>query len=94
MNYFSVIAGGAVSRIDPDSTGLHPSWRKALVHASFIVEWAEGTPSSEIEKLRAEVALGLKKVSDLMPGAGSYFNEVCTQSIIDKVVLTDHFDYT
>ncbi|KAF8813980.1 FAD-binding domain-containing protein, partial [Phlegmacium glaucopus] len=24
------VAGGAVSRVDPDSTGLNPSWRKAL----------------------------------------------------------------
>jgi hypothetical protein len=65
MNYFSLVAGDAVSRVDSDSMGLHPSWRKAPMHVSLGVGWAEGAPSSEMEKLRAEVALNLKKVSDL-----------------------------
>jgi hypothetical protein len=38
--------------------------------------WDEGTPFSEIKRLRAELAATLKEVSDIMPGAGSYFNEV------------------
>ena len=42
--------------------------------------WDEGTPFSEIKRLRAELAMTLKKVSDIMPGAGSYFNEVCIHS--------------
>lgn len=76
---FSYVGGGAVSRVNPDSTGLNPAWRKALVHAVFRTTWDEGASFSEIEQARAELAARLKKVSDEMPGAGSYFNEVCAQ---------------
>lgn len=82
MDQFSLVAGGAVSRVNPNSTGLNPSWRKALVHVLFGRGWVEGTPSSEIEEIRAQVASNLKNLSDLMPEAGSYFNEVCPQFTI------------
>jgi len=48
--------------------------------------------------LRSELAATLKTVSDIMPGAGSYFNEVCTHSnmhlfgYIDKGVQGSAFE--
>ena len=39
----SSIAGGAVSRVDPESTGLNPSWRKALSEVYVGASWPEGS---------------------------------------------------
>jgi FAD/FMN-containing dehydrogenase len=88
-----LVAGGAVSKINPDSTGLNPSWRKALVHVTFGIGWDEGAPFSEIEKLRAELALSLKKLSNVMPNAGSYFNEGSLfETNPEQVFFGSHYD--
>lgn len=71
-----LVAGGAVSKVDPDSTGLNPAWRKALASVTFGIGWAEGTSSTEIKQLRAELAGKLESISALAPESGSYFNEV------------------
>jgi hypothetical protein len=76
--YFSFVAGGAVSKVDPSSTGLHPAWRNCLWEATFGTAWDEGIPFNEIKRLRAGLATIINEVSDIMPGAGSYLNEVCT----------------
>jgi hypothetical protein len=70
-----LVAGGAVSRIDPDSTGLNPAWRRALAHVLFSESWEEGTSMSEINRLRNQLAQTLQRISDLTPGSGAYFNE-------------------
>lgn len=71
----SLVAGGAVAQVDPDSTGLNPAWRKALVHLLWGTGWQEGTPFSEIKQLRAVIAQSLTRVSELA-GSSAYFNEV------------------
>jgi len=68
------VAGGAVSKVDPDSTGLNPAWRTALIHLIFGTGWPDGTTASEIDKLRAVVAQSLTDVSKVV-GSSSYFNE-------------------
>jgi hypothetical protein len=73
---YSFVAGGAVSRVNPNSTGLNPAWRRALGHLIFTTTWAEGTTTTEIENLRKPLARTLKKISDVTPGSGAYFNEV------------------
>jgi hypothetical protein len=72
---WSLVAGGAVSRVDPDSTGLNPAWRKALGQLGYGTGWAEGASTAEITQLRKQLAQNLKKLSDLTPGSGAYFNE-------------------
>jgi hypothetical protein len=90
---WNFVAGGAVSKVDPDSTGLNPSWRKALLEFTLGIGWVEGTPFSEIKKLRAEQALVVKKLSALMPDAGSYFNEGSLFEINPKqVFFGSHYD--
>jgi hypothetical protein len=71
----SFVAGGAVAQVDPDSTGLNPAWRQALVHVLWGTGWQEGTPFSEIKQLRAVVARSLTRISELA-GSSAYFNEV------------------
>lgn len=65
-----------MSKVDPDSTGLNPAWRKALVHVAFGGAWDEGAPATEITRVREQLARRLKKISDVTPGSGAYLNEV------------------
>lgn len=51
-----------MSQVDPDSTGLNPAWRKALIHLIWGTEWKEGTPASEINQLKAILAQSLTDV--------------------------------
>lgn len=65
-----------MSKVDPDSTGLNPAWRKALVHVGFGGSWDESAPTAEITRIREQLAQRLKKISDVTPGSGAYLNEV------------------
>jgi hypothetical protein len=72
---YSHVAGGAVSKVDPDSTGLNPFWRKALVHVTWRIGWEEGTHANEIKRLRTGLAHTLQNITNLT-GSSAYFNEV------------------
>ena len=80
VTYFllSLVAGGAVSKVDPDSTGLNPAWRKALTHVVWGTGWDEGTPANEIKQLRAALAKSLNNLTQLT-GSSAYYNEVSFQ---------------
>jgi len=67
------IAGGAVSKVDPDSTGVHPGWRRALVHIFIAEGWEEGDSASIIQDAKARLRAGLDKLAAL--GSVTYFNE-------------------
>ena len=71
----SLVAGGAVSKVDPDSTGVNPAWRKALTHVIWGQGWDEGASVSEIDRRRAALAKTLGQLSNLT-GSSAYFNEV------------------
>ena len=64
-----------MSKVDPDSTGVNPAWRKALAHIDWGPTWDEGASASEIDQLRAALAKTLEKLSTLT-GSSAYFNEV------------------
>jgi hypothetical protein len=64
-----------VSKVDPDSTGINPAWRKALTHIAWGREWDEGASASEIDQMRAALAKTLERLSTLT-GSSAYFNEV------------------
>ncbi|KAH7920246.1 FAD-binding domain-containing protein [Leucogyrophana mollusca] len=72
---WNLVGGGAVSKVNPGSTGLNPAWRESLVEAVWGIQWGEGATFSEIERLRSELAVTMAQVSAIVPGAGSYFNE-------------------
>jgi hypothetical protein len=69
-----MIGGGAVSKVDPDSTGVHPDWRKALAIIILSLPWKEGDPVSTIAGVKKRLRNGLDVLSGL--GRGTYFNEV------------------
>ena len=81
----SLVAGGAVSKTDPSSTGLNPAWRTALLHAVAGVGWPEGASSTVIKQLRGVLKGYAATLHDLAPDSGAYLNEV---RVIELVVAT------
>ena len=76
FHLLSSIAGGAVSRVDPESTGLNPSWRKAVTEVYVVASWPEGSTVDfifqQIDGLKQSTLILDKLTTD----SGSYLNEV------------------
>jgi len=71
-----IVAGGQVARNEGIDSALNPSWRKALVHLSFIRTWKTSTPFQE----QAIIARNMTDVETpilaaLEPDMGAYINE-------------------
>ena len=67
------------STLDPDSTGLNPSWRRAISEVVIGVSWDEGSTadfiSQQIDQLKEMILI----LDELTTDSGSYFNEVNRQ---------------
>ncbi|KAI0094878.1 FAD-binding domain-containing protein [Irpex rosettiformis] len=72
---YIMVAGGAVAKVDPDSAGINPAWREALVHVATGQTWVDGTPLTEIVAAKERVKAYTLALENLAPGSGSYFNE-------------------
>ena len=72
----SLVTGGQVSRVDPESTGLNPVWRKSLAYTTLGTAWQEGANLTEIEAGRQLLIQEMKIVEGLAPESGAYLNEV------------------
>ena len=73
----SFVAGGAVSGVDPDSTGLNPAWRTSLGIVEFGVSWPEGSPASQIFAARKKIVKNIEVIDKVAgPASATYFNEV------------------
>ncbi|KAI6008074.1 hypothetical protein EDC04DRAFT_901990 [Pisolithus marmoratus] len=77
----NMIAGGKVSKIDANSTGLNPVWRKAVVETLCATTWEEGATAEEIQKLTDQTKAQIRDMYDLTPGDGTYFNEASLYEI-------------
>ncbi|KAF5392829.1 hypothetical protein D9757_000992 [Collybiopsis confluens] len=88
-----VIAGGAVSQVDPDSTGLNPAWRKAAAHIVFGGSWPQGSTVSDIRLVQNTVKGYLSVLEDLVgPGGGAYFNEASLyEQHFEQTFFGDHY---
>jgi hypothetical protein len=75
-----------VANADPDSTGLNPAWRKALIHVVWGTGWDEGTSTSEIKQLRAALSESLKNLTHLV-GSSAYFNEVRWEILVERTEI-------
>ncbi|KIJ13652.1 hypothetical protein PAXINDRAFT_170343 [Paxillus involutus ATCC 200175] len=71
----NTVAGGKVNQIDPDSAGLNPAWRNAVVETICGVSWQDGASSTEIEGVIDQLKGWVKALYDLAPHGGAYFNE-------------------
>ena len=71
----SLVAGGQVFRVGPDSTGLNPAWRKSLALAIIFTAWQDGADLTEIEATR-QLIQDMKILEGIAPESGAYLNEV------------------
>ncbi|KAI6020452.1 hypothetical protein BKA83DRAFT_4302284 [Pisolithus microcarpus] len=78
---FDMIAGGKVSQVDPDSAGVNPAWRNAVVESNCAVYWQEGATAEEISGLTDQLKTWIKEMHDLTPQDGAYFNEASLYEI-------------
>ncbi|KAI3596663.1 fad binding domain-containing protein [Moniliophthora roreri] len=69
------LAGGAVSRVDPDSVGVNPAWRDGVAHVFATVIWQDGASATELQGFKQELKGCIDVLEALEPGAGAYFNE-------------------
>ena len=72
----SLVTGGQVSRVNPESTGLNPAWRRSVALALLHTAWQDGANSSEIAAAREPLIHDMKLLEDLAPESGAYLNEV------------------
>lgn len=70
-----LVAGGEVSRKDPDSVGVNPAWRKALWHLVISGSFAFNATATERNAVAKSLTRLNQKIIDFTPGAGSYLNE-------------------
>jgi hypothetical protein len=72
---FAMIAGGKVNQIDPDSAGLNPAWRNAVVETYCMIYWEDGSSSTEVKALIDQFKGWIQTIHDLTPNDGAYLNE-------------------
>lgn len=72
----SLVTGGQVSRVDPDSAGLNPVWRNSLAFVALSTSWQEGANLTEIEAARHLLVQDMKILDGIAPESGSSSNQV------------------
>ena len=87
----SLVTGGQVSRVDPESTGLNPAWRKSLVLAEVGTAWQDGADLAEIQAARQLVIQNMKILEGIAPESGAYLNEVRESNAFRPRPLQPHF---
>jgi len=72
----SLVAGGQVSRVNPESTGLNPVWRNSLAYTVLTATWRDGADLTEIAAAREPLIHDMKILEGIAPESGAYLNEV------------------
>jgi len=87
------VAGGLVSRIDPDSTGLNPSWRKALSEVYIVATWPESSTADFVFQRIEEMKQSTLILDQLTTDSGSYLNEGSLYELdFKKSYFGTHYD--
>ncbi|GJE99667.1 FAD-binding domain-containing protein [Phanerochaete sordida] len=72
---FYTVAGKAVTKVEPDTTAVHPAWRQALVHTVFGSSWPDGSSPDTVNAVRDKIKKGEAALRKMTPDGGAYFNE-------------------
>lgn len=73
--FSSLVGGGAVSKVDPDSAAVGPAWRTALTDMVVLPPWSNDiTPEANYQVAKAQID-PLKALAP-PPLGGRYYNEV------------------
>jgi len=65
-----------VSRVDPSTMGLNPSWRGAIAEVIVGASWPDGADSATILLEREQLKKNTDVIDQLTQDSGSYLNEV------------------
>ena len=76
-----------MTQINPESAGVNPAWRNAVVETGCGVAWDEGASSKDIEELISQLKAWIGAFHDVAPNDGAYFNEV-------RVLLSPNYLFT
>jgi len=87
----SLVTGGQVSRVDPDSTGLNPAWRKSLVFTGVSITWQDSASLTEIQAARQLLIQEMNTLKGIAPESGAYLNEVRESHAFRPHSLQPHF---
>ena len=91
----SLVTGGQVSRVDPESMGLNPAWRNSLAYTTLGAGWQDGANLTEINAARQLLIHDMSILEGIAPESGAYFNEVRTPTSIHNTPTDSfHFLYT
>ncbi|KAG8736932.1 hypothetical protein FRC10_008705 [Ceratobasidium sp. 414] len=73
----NIVGGGVIDKIDPESTGLNPQWRKeALVSWNPLSGWEDDTPADMIKVIKSAVTNVTQELGKLAGlDHAAYFNE-------------------
>ena len=67
----STIAGGKVSQFGPDSAGLNPAWRNAVVETACGFIWEEDTSSADVRDMINQLQGWIQAMYDVSPNDGA-----------------------
>jgi hypothetical protein len=82
-----------VARVDPESTGLNPAWRKSLVYTVVGTGWQDGTNFTQIQADRQHLIQDMKIIEGIAPDSGAYLNEASRYEFDwKKSFFGSHFD--
>ena len=68
-----------MAKVDPESTGLNPAWRKAIsmIYVGESIADEDGSLNfNVIQERRARLVEGTKLIDELSVDSGAYLNEV------------------
>ncbi|GAB5590129.1 hypothetical protein Unana1_05029 [Umbelopsis nana] len=71
----NLVAGGQVAKIDPESVGVNPAWRTALVHLIIPIAWPENSTLVDKQWKKKRLQELTQRLIDMTPDSGAYLNE-------------------
>lgn len=85
----SAVAGGKVSQVDPEATGLNPAWRNAIIEMTCATAWEEETPLTTVQAQLADLRQWIQAMYGAAPTDGVSFNEVCNTLAMSSAAGAD-----
>ena len=76
----SFIAGGAVLRVDPESTGLNPAWRNTVAQVYVAESHEEGASAETIRATQQRLVENTAILDTITTDSAAYLNEVSLDS--------------
>ncbi|EAU82165.2 FAD binding domain-containing protein [Coprinopsis cinerea okayama7 len=90
---WNIVAGGAVSQVDPESTGLNPAWRQAVAQIYVGEGWGDGYNLEEIERARERLKNGTDILDPISVDSAAYLNEAMLwEEDFKKSFFGSHYD--